>query len=141
MKKFLSTLWLTLAMVIGTNICFVNSAAAVDIQINNQIGKKLYVAVLTHNENSDSWFVRFWYSVPANSFRTLSFPTHNKGHVWIHAHNSDRSWGSEKAWTVVSESNSYKLKDGCPAGSNRRQVAFDSYNIGQDGVVRVNYRP
>lgn len=140
MKKFLSTLLLTLAIMTGMNIAFVNSASAADIEINNQIGKKLYVAVLTHNENTNSWYVRFWYSVQPNSFRTLHFPTHNKGHFWIHAHNEDRSWGSQKAWTVVSEFHSYKLQDGCPAGSNRRQVAFNSYNIGQDGTVRVNYR-
>lgn len=140
MKKLLSTLLLTLTITTGMNIAFVNSATAADIEINNQIGKKLYVAVLTHNENTNSWYVRFWYSVPPNSFRTLKFPTHNKGHFWIHAHNADRSWGSQKAWTVVSESHSYKLQEGCPAGSNRRQVAFNSYNIGQDGTVRVNYR-
>lgn len=140
MKKLLSTLLLTFAIAAGMNIGCVNSAAAADIEINNQIGKPLYVAVLTHNENTDSWYVRFWYSVPANSFRTLKFPTHNRGHFWIHAHNADRSWGSQKAWTVVSESHSYKLQSGCPEGSNRRQVAFDSYNIGQNGTVRVNYR-
>lgn len=140
MKKLLSTLLLSFAMIASMNFGIVNSAEAADIEINNQIGKTLYVAVLTHNENNNSWYVRFWYSVPANSFRTLHFPTHNKPHFWIHAHNSDRSWGSQKAWTVVSESKTYKLNDGCPAGSNRRQVAFNSYNIGQDGTVRVNYR-
>ena len=140
MKKFLSTLLLTLAMVTSMNISFISSAEAADIEINNQIGKNLSVAVLTHNENTDSWYVRFWYNVPANSFRTLHFPTHNRGHLWIHAHNADRSWGEQKAWTVVNESHSYKLNDGCPAGTNRRQVAFNSYNIGQNGTVRVNFR-
>lgn len=140
MKKILATLLLTLTMFTGMNLCFNNSAEAVEIEINNQIGKIIHVAVLTRNEQEDSWYVRFWYNVQPNSFRTLNFPTHDRGHVWIHAHNSERSWGSQKAWTVTSESHSYKLQDGCPEGSNRRQVAFDSYQVGQNGVVRVNYR-
>lgn len=140
MKKLLSSLLLAFAMCVGMSLGFTNSAEAVQIELNNQIGKKLNVAVLHYDEREEAWMVDFWYNVQPNAFRTLNFPYHTKGHVWIHAHNTDRSWGTEKAWTVVSERNVYKLKDGCPAGTNRRQVAFNSYQIGQNGVVRVNYR-
>lgn len=140
MKKYFAKLMLSCAVMVGMSVCFTNSANAADIEINNQIGKKLSVAVLAHDENDDSWFVHFWYTVQPNSFRRISFPKHNRGHFWIHAHNSDRSWGSQKAWTVINEAATYRLQDGCPSGTNRRQVAFNSYNINQNGIVRVNYR-
>lgn len=141
MKKLLATLLLTFAILTGSNLTFTNSAEAVEIQLNNQIGKTLHVAVLYYNETQGSWYNAFWYNVQPNSFRSLNFPNHNKSHVWIHAHNNERSWGSEKAWTVTTESNKYKVgKERCPDGSNRRQVAYDSYQIGQDGTVRVNFR-
>lgn len=141
MKKLLSTLLVTLAMLTGAHLSFTSSAEAVEIELNNQIGKPLYVAVLYYNENQGSWINAFWYKVQPNSFRTLNFPNHNKPHVWIHAHNSDRSWGNQKAWTVTNESNKYQVgRENCPAGTNRRQVAYNSYQIGQTGTVRVNYR-
>lgn len=141
MKKLLSTLLLTLAIVTGANLSFTNSAEAVEIELNNQIGKTLHVAVLYFDETQNSWYNIFWYNVQPNSFRTLKFPNHSKPHVWIHAHNKDRSWGSEKSWTVVEEGNKYKVgKESCPAGTNRRNVAYNSYQIGQTGTVRVNFR-
>lgn len=141
MKKLLSTLLLTLAIFTGANMTFTNSAEAIEIELNNQIGKTLHVAVVYFNENEGSWINSFWFNVQPNSFRTLKFPYHIKPHVWIHAHNSDRSWGAQKAWMVTSETNKYLVgKEPCPAGTNRRQVAYDSYQIGQKGTVRVNFR-
>lgn len=112
-------------------------ASAADVEINNKIGKSLKVAIMHFEEDSKRWYCEGWWIVPANSFKTIHFPKHSKPHFWVHMHNADRSWGDEKAWTVVDDRFRYPLGKQFPRGSNRRQVAFDSHNIGQDGKVRV----
>ena len=141
MKKFLLVFAMASLMLIGKGICSPQQADAMTLEINNQIGTKLSVAVIFHDEDRGSWICKGWWSVPANSFKTINFPRHAKSKIWVHMHNKFRSWGSEKAWSVINEKFDYRVgKESCPDGTNRRQVAFDSFDIGQDGVVRLTAR-
>lgn len=140
MKKFLASIFAAAALTFGFSAFAPNTAEAVDIEINNQLGKKTIVSVVYFDEEQDSWIVKGWWQVQPNSFRTLKFPTHNRNHIWIHYHNEDRSWGNQKAWTVISDPFEYRLQEGCPEGRNRRQIAYNSYQIGQPGTVRINVK-
>jgi len=138
MKKFFMSMLLGCALMCGQ--LFVNNtqAEAANVEINNQIGKPLSVAIIYYDEEINSWINKGWWVVPANSFKTLTFERHNKGHFWVHMHNKDRSWGSTQAWTVVNNAFWYEVgKTPCPQGTNRRQVAYNRYAIGQNGSVRV----
>lgn len=114
-----------------------------NLEVNNPIGKPLMVSVVHFSEPENSWVVQGWWRVESNSFKTIKFPNHARSKIWVHMHNSDRSWGSQRAWTVIGEKFRYRVggsNPGCPSGSNRRQVAFNGYDIGQTGVVRLSTR-
>jgi len=136
MNKFFSAMFLACMMIFGTALT-PSSTEAATLEINNQIGKPLYVSVIFHNEG-EGWVNKGWWQVPANSFKSLNFPKHAKSQIWVHMHNADRSWGNGKAWTVIGEGFRYVVgKEQCPQGPRRRQVIYNAYDINQYGTVRV----
>ncbi len=141
MKRFLFVFVMASMMLIGNAFFSSQQANAMKLEVNNQIGTPLSVSIIFHDEDRNAWVCKGWWKVPANSFKTLNFPNHAKSKIWVHMHNKFRSWGSKKAWTVTNEAFEYEVgKESCPDGTNRRQVAFDSFEIGQNGVVRVTAR-
>lgn len=140
MKKLLMLVLFVGMLFSGLEIFSPSKAEAVDVNVNNQIGKKLAVAVVYFDENVGEWLCQGWWTVQPNSFKSISFPRHNKSNIYVHMHNASRSWGSGRAWTVTSNAFKYVIKNGCPAGNNRRKVAFNKYAVGQSGTIRLNVR-
>ena len=138
MKQKLLTILLMSVMTCVSFFMSPEQAEAVQVKINNHLGKTLTVAVVHFDESLNAWVCQGWWNVAGGSFRSLNFPKHARSSVYVHMYNSDYSWGDDKVWTVRHEPFRYVIGKGCPAGTNRRQVAFDRYEIGQDGTVHIS---
>lgn len=133
--KTLLGLWIVLAVAI-----FPQQAEAVNVQLENPYSQNLWAAVIYFEDAAGKWVTRGWYKVEPRSTRNLNFSSSTKrDSVYIYAYNSEATWGGEGEnavkRTVIKESFKYYDGQNCPAGSNRRQVAFDRWYMENNGVV------
>ncbi len=139
-KKLFKFLALSCFLMSVSFFTFAKDAEAIDIQIKNPYNKQLEVAVVLFKDADRKWYVQGWYSVSPNSTRVLSFNNSTRmNKVYIHAYNSEASWGSQKRYTVIKEVFKYVAGQTCPSGSNRRQVGFDERYAENNG--RVYWQP
>ena len=133
--KTLLGLWIVLAVSI-----FPQQAEAVNIELENPYSQTMWTAIVYFEDSSGKWLTRGWYKVEPYSTRSLNFSSSTKREfVYIHAHNSEATWGGEGEnaikRTVIKESFKYYDGQTCPSGSNRRQVQFDKWYMENNGVV------
>lgn len=115
-------------------------AEAINIVFENPYPHTLWAAVVYYEDAAGTWATRGWYKVEPHASRNLNFSSSTKrDSVYIHAFTSEASWGGagENAIrkTVIKEPFKYYDGESCPAGNNRRQVAFDRWYVENDGVV------
>ena len=114
-------------------------AEAITIRVKNPYSHQLSVALVYYEDSSSRWVVSGWYNVTPNSTRDLNFNNSTKMQtVYIHAHTSEASWGSEMKYTVIKESFKYFAGEPCPTGNARRQVGFDKWYVENSGYVYWN---
>ncbi|MDL2281123.1 DUF1036 domain-containing protein [Selenomonadales bacterium OttesenSCG-928-I06] len=112
------------------------TAEAITIQIKNPYSHTLTAAIVYHDSQVQKWFVRGWFKVTPNSTRTINLDESTKQNkVYIHAHTSEASWGSEMKYIVIKEAFKYEAGKTCPAGTARRQVGFDVWYVENNGFV------
>ncbi len=111
-------------------------AEAITVQVKNPYSQTMQVALVMFNDARNTWLVKGWYSVSPNSTRNLSFSSSTKqNNMYIHAHTSEASWGSERKYTVISGAFEYVAGQTCPSGDGRRQVGFDRWYAENNGYI------
>ena len=115
-------------------------ADAQNIIVTNSHSHRMVLAVVAKPVNR-SWIVKGWWTINPHSTRELVFNNISAGSdkIYIHAHTSEASWGTEKRYTVIKSSFEYPAGQRCPNGDGRRQVGFDCYYFDQAGYLYLKF--
>ena len=134
--KFLAAAFAALVMLCAQS----GRAFALELRIHNDFDKKMTVAVVYFDSESQKWRTRGWYAAEPQSERKVSLSA-SKSNIYIYAQlsGSSMTWGNgDVTRTVTGDAFSYFDGETCPAGSNRRQVKFTKYTAAND---ILDFRP
>ncbi len=123
-------------------------AQAFTLEAENEYNSNLSIAVLYYDDDANAWVTRGWYNVPPGSTKRFSFKNSNgMDYAFLYAKRGNQEWYPSNyddgndflSRTVIG--NAFKYYDGeeCPAGPNRRAVAFSKTSI-DNGMIRMSWQ-
>ena len=137
MKQLLSII----SVIFVTVLLLVQPAKAAVVEVNNNTDEILHLAIVWHFDEDGNWYSQGWWNVEANSLRTLNFPNHKKGEIWVHGYTASTTYGEDRGFWVHDEAFLYPTKGTLTKGTKDRLAGFSRYELTEDGEVKIDFNP
>lgn len=126
---------MSLLVITAITLTALPQAEAFKLTITNNYDKAKSFSILYHEDSTNKWLCRGWYTVPAGTSKEYNFSSSSPSHAYIYSSvwNGEGEEGAVRR-TVISDKFKYYDGETCPQGSNRHQVTFSKFGMCVNGA-------
>lgn len=135
MIKVLGKAFMGLLVISVVMVAFLPQAESFELTITNNYDQESLFSILYHEDSTNKWLCKGWYSVPAATTKDFNFNSSSPFYAYIYSSVCDGE-GEEDAILRMVVNDKFQYYDGenCPMGMNRRQVTFSKFTMNESGA-------